>query len=95
MKAYALTQTESQSRLGILWITSIVMDATSAPLTDKDRRPGGEKSKLYLKRAHKQVCALMRTFAHRSCFCWMDIRTNDGIQGEGTLSEDLLVARHR
>lgn len=39
MKAYALTQTESQSRLGMLWMTSMVMDATSAPLTESERRP--------------------------------------------------------
>lgn len=39
MKAYAFTQTESQSRLGILWMTSIVMEATSAPLTESERRP--------------------------------------------------------
>lgn len=38
-KAYALIHTESQSRLGILWIMLIVIEATSAPFTDRESKP--------------------------------------------------------
>lgn len=44
-KAYALIHTESQSKLGTDWITFIVIDATSAPFTDKDSRPNPTKSR--------------------------------------------------
>lgn len=39
-KAYALIHTDSQSKLGTVWITFIVIDATSAPFTDRDNKPG-------------------------------------------------------
>lgn len=38
-KAYALIHTDSQSKLGTVWITFIVIDATSAPFTDRDNKP--------------------------------------------------------
>lgn len=38
-KAYALIHTESQSKLGMLWIMLMVMEATSAPFTDSESKP--------------------------------------------------------
>ena len=44
-KAYALIHTESQSKLGTVWITFIVMDATSAPFTERDNKPKPTESR--------------------------------------------------
>lgn len=38
-KAYAFIHMESQSRLGILWIMLMVIEATSAPFTDSESKP--------------------------------------------------------
>lgn len=68
------------------------MDATSAPLTDKDRRPEGEQ------RLFKGVCTLKsesnQSQAERVRAHITNTLTNDGIQSDGTLSEHLFVARH-
>jgi hypothetical protein len=44
-KAYALIHTESQSKLGTVWITFIVIDATSAPFTERDNKPNPIESR--------------------------------------------------
>lgn len=44
-KAYALIHTDSQSKLGTVWITFIVIDATSAPFTDRDSKPNPTESR--------------------------------------------------
>ncbi|KAL0610794.1 LOW QUALITY PROTEIN: hypothetical protein AAY473_020565 [Plecturocebus cupreus] len=44
-KAYAFIHTESQSKLGTVWITFIVMDATSAPFTERDSKPKPTESR--------------------------------------------------
>lgn len=78
-----MTQTESQSRLGILWITSIVMEATSAPLTESERRPESREPDRILDRSVgrlRQTCGV--------------VFTDDGVQGERALPENLLVAGH-
>lgn len=62
-KAYALIHTDSQSRLGTVWITFIVIDATSAPFTERDNKPNPPKSKrkvrhsIFLPQCSKQQAA--------------------------------------
>lgn len=106
MKAYALTHTDSQSRLGILWITSIVMEATSAPLTDNERRPRGKKQSLFMEDfSQTDLYNEIHSFqAELLCLSRINVldnegvsvttHTNDCIQSEGTLSEDFFVACH-
>lgn len=59
-KAYALIHTESQSRLGTVWITFIVIDATSAPFTDRESSPKAKKKAKTVRRAFffksRKVC---------------------------------------
>lgn len=96
MKAYALIHTESQSKLGTLWITSMVMEATSAPLTERERRPGRG---IQLEESSWDPLDASRNFLWLDAFkIYMNtpelVHTDYCIQGEGTLPEHLFVARH-
>lgn len=88
MKAWALIHTESQSRLGMVWITSIVMEATSAPFTDKDSSPGDRhKPRGHTISFPTKILALDKSRPRST-------PTNDGVEGQGTLPQHLLVTGH-
>lgn len=88
MKAFALIQTDSQSRFGMLWITSIVMEATSAPFTDRDRSPAVDQTGLSFNVGFRQKKDKMQHHRTTTVF----LLTNNSIKSQRTLSQDLLIA---
>lgn len=91
MKACALIQTASQSRFGMLWITSIVMEATSAPFTDRDRSPAVDQTGLSFNVGfRRQKKKKLNKQHHRNTAVFL--LTNNSIQSQRTLSQHFLIA---
>ncbi len=88
MKAFALIQTDSQSRFGMLWITSIVMEATSAPFTDRDRSPVVDQTGRSFNVGFRQKKRQVQHHRNTAVF----LLTNNSIKSQRTLSQDLLIA---